>query len=144
MNDQKPRFDLPVIEEETRPFWEAAANGRLMIARCGSCGYYHYYPRPFCPECWSENIALVEASGEATLYTFSIVRVNDLPPFNERVPYAVAMVDLVEGPRMSTNVIDCDHDALRIGMPLKVVFQEIAPGVSIPRFRPGLAGTAAQ
>jgi uncharacterized OB-fold protein len=131
-----PRFDLPAPDPETQPFWDAAHAGSLLIRRCNDCGRVHFYPRPFCPVCWSTNVEWVEASGRATLYTWSVVRRNDLPPFNERVPYVAAVVDLDEGPRMMTNVVDCDFDALEVGMPLEVVFQPIANDVTKPVFRP--------
>jgi len=130
------RFDLPTIEPETEPFWEAARNRRLLIQRCEACERWQYYPRPFCASCWSGDVAWAEASGEATLYTFSIVRRNDLPPFDERVPYVAAVVDLAEGPRMITEVVDCDHDAVEIGMPLDVTFRDLTDEVTIPVFRP--------
>ena len=78
---QSPRYDLPTIEDETRPFWNAAREGRLLFGRCGGCGKAYYYPRPFCPHCWSEDVVLEQASGRGTLYTFSTVFINDLPPF---------------------------------------------------------------
>src|SRR3979411_2257254 len=88
------RRDLPSIEAESRPFWDAAREGRFLIARCGSCGKAHHYPRPFCPFCWSEDVSWEDASGQATLYTYSTVYTNDLPPFSERLPYIAAVVDL--------------------------------------------------
>ncbi len=143
MAGQVPRFDLPAPDPETQPFWDAARAGALLIRRCRDCGRFHFYPRPFCPSCWSSNVEWVEASGRASLYTWSVVRRNDLPPFNERVPYVAAVVDLEEGPRMMTNVVDCDVDALEIGMPLEVVFRPIADDVTIPVFRPRVAERAA-
>jgi uncharacterized protein len=143
MAGQVPRFDLPAPDPETQPFWDAARAGTLLIRRCRDCGRFHFYPRPFCPSCWSSNVEWVEASGRASLYTWSVVRRNDLPPFNERVPYVAAVVDLEEGPRMMTNVVDCDVDALEIGMPLEVVFRPIADDVTIPVFRPRVAERAA-
>jgi uncharacterized OB-fold protein len=136
MAPQVSRFDLPAPDPETKPFWDAARAGTLLIRRCRDCGRFHFYPRPFCPSCWSTNVEWVEASGRASLYTWSVVCRNDLPPFNERVPYVAAVVDLDEGPRMMTNVVDSDFDALQVGMPLEVVFQTIADDVTIPVFRP--------
>jgi uncharacterized OB-fold protein len=131
------RFDLPTIEPETQPFWDGAAEERLVIQRCDSCGAWQYYPRPFCKQCWSQDIGWAEASGEAVLYTFSIVRRNDLPPFGDRVPYVAAVVDLAEGPRMISEVVDCDLDSVQIGMPLQVTFRELeADGLKLPVFRP--------
>lgn len=134
------RFDLPTPDDDTRPFWDAAKEGRFLVKRCRSCGRAHYYPRPFCPHCWSGEVDWEDASGRGTLYTYSIVRVNDLPPFNERVPYVAAIVDLDEGPRAMSNVVDHDEAELRIGMPLEVTFQDIGEDVTIPVFRPVGAG----
>jgi uncharacterized OB-fold protein len=131
-----PRFDLPTPDAETQPFWDAARERRLLIKRCNACSRPHFYPRPFCPHCWSDDVAWEEASGRATLYTFSIVRRNDLPPFNERVPYIAAVVDLDEGVRMLTNVVDCDVDGVQIGMPLEVTFRHETDEVTLPLFRP--------
>jgi uncharacterized OB-fold protein len=77
-----------------------------------------------------------DASGQATLYTYSTVYTNDLPPFSERLPYIAAVVDLDEGPRVMTNIVDCDPSELRIGMPLRVAFRELTPEVTAPVFRP--------
>jgi uncharacterized protein len=131
-----PRFDLPTIEDETRPFWDAAKAGQLMIAKCGGCGKVHYYPRPMCPHCWSENVALTPASGKGTLYTWSTVFMNDLPPFKEMLPYVAAQVDLEEGVRVTTNIIDCDPNDLAIGMTVSLAFRDLNDEISVAVFRP--------
>lgn len=133
-----PRFDLPEPDDFTRPYWDAAAEGRLLIRRCGGCGRAHHYPREFCPYCWSEDVAWEPASGRATLYTWSVVHRNDLPPFGERVPYVAAVVDLAEGPRMMTEIVECAHTGLRVGMVLTAVFRlpEGGVGEAVPVFRP--------
>jgi uncharacterized protein len=77
-----------------------------------------------------------EASGQATLYTYSTVYANDLPPFADRLPYVAAVVDLAEGPRVMTNIIDCDVDQLQIGMAVEVAFVELTPEITAPVFRP--------
>jgi uncharacterized OB-fold protein len=77
-----------------------------------------------------------DATGRATLYTWSVVHQNDLPPFGERVPYVAAVVDLEEGPRMMTNVVDCPFEDLRVGMALEVTFRSESEGISLPVFRP--------
>nr|WP_307825512.1 OB-fold domain-containing protein [Streptomyces sioyaensis] len=139
------RFDLPESDAFTRPYWDAAAEGRLLLRRCRAegCGAAHHYPREFCPYCWSENVGWEPASGRATLYTWSVVHRNDLPPFGDRVPYTAAVVDLAEGPRMMTEIIDCPEPALRIGMPLVVHFRSAGAtgaaddgGFALPVFRP--------
>jgi uncharacterized OB-fold protein len=131
-----PRFDLPTIDEDTAPWWQATRESRLLVKRCAECGRAHFYPRPFCPHCWSENVDWEQVSGRATLYTWSVVHVNDLPPFGERVPYVAAIVDLAEGPRMMTNVVDCDPADLAVGMELEVTYREETDDVTLPVFRP--------
>ncbi len=132
----RTRFDLPTPDEFTQPWWDAAAERRLVISRCATCDEAHYYPRPFCPRCGGDEVSWEDASGRATLYTWSIVYQNDLPPFNEKVPYVAAVVDLEEGPRMMTNVVGCEFDDLAAGMALVVDFEDIGDGFTIPVFRP--------
>jgi uncharacterized OB-fold protein len=129
-------LDLPEIDDFTRPFWDAAAEGWLLIRRCRACGKAHHYPREFCPHCWSEDVDWERASGRATLYTWSVVHRNDLSPFAARVPYAAAVVDLAEGPRMMTEIVECAESDLRIGMELAVAFRRESEGFGIPVFRP--------
>jgi len=114
-----------------RVYWEAAADGRLLLRRCAGCGRAHHYPREFCPYCWSEDVGWERASGRATLYTWSEVHANDLPPFRERLPYVAAVVDLEEGPRMMTTVVGCQAGELRIGMALTVTFDTADPAGSL-------------
>ncbi|ARP74272.1 nucleic acid-binding protein [Streptomyces pluripotens] len=121
------RYDVPEPDAFTRPYWEAAAQGRLLIRRCGRCGRAHHYPREFCPHCWSEDVAWEETSGRATLYTWSTVHRNDLPPFGDRTPYTAAVVDLAEGPRMMTEVVECPEGELTAAMPLRVTFRDGSP-----------------
>jgi uncharacterized protein len=131
-----PRRDLPTIDDESRPFWDAARDGRLLFVRCRACGAAHHYPRPFCPSCWSDDVSWEEASGRATLYTWSTVHVNEGQPFVDWLPYVAAVVELEEGPRLMTNVVDCDPDALAVGMELVVAFRQASPEVAVPVFRP--------
>ncbi|MEU5093981.1 Zn-ribbon domain-containing OB-fold protein [Streptomyces sp. NPDC020996] len=131
------RFDVPEADPFTRAYWDAAAEGRLLIRRCGACGRAHHYPREFCPHCWSEDVTWERASGHAALYTWSVVHRNDLPPFRDRTPYVAAVVDLAEGPRMMTEVVGCAADGLRAGLELAAVFRD-----GVPVFRPRGAAAA--
>jgi uncharacterized protein len=130
------RTDLPTIEDDSRPFWDAAHEERFLIRHCQACGEYSHYPRTFCPTCWSEDVEWFEASGRGTLYTWSTVFMNDLPPFNERLPYIAAVVDLDEGPRVMTNMVDCDGASLSIGMKVRAVYRPISDDVTVPVFIP--------
>ncbi|NEB75025.1 Zn-ribbon domain-containing OB-fold protein [Streptomyces sp. SID14478] len=131
-----PRFDVPEPDAFTRPYWDAAAQGRLLLRHCAACGRTHHYPREFCPYCWSEDVRWRPASGRAVLYTWSVVHRNDLPPFGGRTPYVAAVVDLAEGPRMMTEVVECAQEELRVGMELDVSFREGGGGLAVPVFRP--------
>ncbi|MBT2525327.1 Zn-ribbon domain-containing OB-fold protein [Streptomyces sp. ISL-99] len=126
----------PDIDAFTRPYWDAAAEGRLLLRRCRACARPHHYPREFCPYCWSEDVDWERASGRATLYTWSVVHRNDLPPFGARVPYVAAVVDLAEGPRMMTEVVDCEESGLGVGMELRVAFRRGEGTEMVPVFRP--------
>lgn len=128
--------NLPTPDPETQPYWDAAKEGKLLIRRCNACKRAYFYPRDFCPHCWSEDVSWEEASGRATLYTWSVVRRNDLPPWGERVPYVAAIVDLEEGPRMMTNVEGAELEELAIGMALVVDFRPETDDITAPIFRP--------
>jgi uncharacterized OB-fold protein len=131
-----PRFDLPTIDLETQPFWDGLKEGKFLLRHCNACGKDHYYPRPFCPSCWSDDVSWKEASGRGKLYTYSVVHVNDLPPFNERVPYVAAIVQLDEGPRLMTNIEGVPFDELQADMAVVVEYKPISDDVTIPVFRP--------
>jgi uncharacterized protein len=128
------RLDLPAVEDETRPYWEAAKAGRLLIKSCNACGEVHHYPRPFCPTCWSEDVEWREVSGRGTVYTYSIVFRNDLAPFKEWGTYVPAIVELAEGPRLMTNIVDVETSALHVGMPVEVRFRDLTEEWAAPVF----------
>jgi uncharacterized OB-fold protein len=131
-----PRFDQPTIEADTREFWDATAEGRLLLRHCRACDEVHYYPRNFCPSCWSDDVDWVEAKGTGSLYTWSLVMQNDLPPFHEQVPYVAAIVELDEGPRMMTRLVDCDESALEVGQRFAARFEPLDDDVTIVVFAP--------
>lgn len=126
-------YDPPVGDMSTQEYWDAAGRRELLIKRCEECGRAHHYPRPFCPYCWSSKVHWEQASGKATLYTYSVVRQNELQA--ARVPYVAAIVDLEEGPRMMTNVVGVDPADVSIGMALAVDYAP-AGETLIPVFRP--------
>jgi len=129
MVGQERKIPAPEPNPETRPFWEAAAQGRLLIGRCTSCGKPHFYPRAICPLCGSDATELVQASGRGAVYSYSVMR-------RVPVPYALAYVRLDEGVTMMTNIVDCDLDAIRIGQRVRVVFKPTEGGPPAPMFAP--------
>ena len=125
-----------MIEAESEPYWAALQDGKLLLKLCSACGKHHSYPRPFCPHCWSDDVSWVEAGGGATLYTHSMVYRNDLPPFGPQVPYLAAVVDLDEGPRMMTRIVDHDGVDISIGMRLRLQTQPVTDEVTMAVFAP--------
>jgi uncharacterized protein len=119
----------PVVNSETKAFFDAARQGRFMIPVCTACGKAHWYPRAICPFCASDKVEWREASGKGTIYTFSVMR-------RVKEPYVIAHVTLAEGPTMLTNIVDCDFDTVRIGQPVAVVFKETESGPPVPMFKP--------
>lgn len=125
----------PYVSPESLPFWNATRERRLVLPRCEDCGTVFWYPRRFCPQCSSRRIAWQEAAGTGTIYSFTIVRVGQ-GRFRECTPYAVAVVELDEGPRLTTNVVDVDVESLAIGQRVRVVFHATEEGPMLPRFTP--------
>jgi uncharacterized OB-fold protein len=119
----------PPVSAETKPFWDAAAAGRLLLKRCEACGEPHYYPRAICPFCGSDRTTWLEASGGGAIYSYSVFR-------RAPVPYAIAYVTLDEGPTMMTNIVEADLDALRIGQRVRVRFTPTDGGPPVPTFAP--------
>jgi uncharacterized OB-fold protein len=132
MTSLKP---MPEPDDASQPFFDAAARGELLLKSCGACGEILGPDARFCSECLSEDLSWRAASGEATLFTFGIMH-QKFPGFEDDVPYNIAVVQLAEGPRMSTNIIDCPAERLRVGMALRVAFQDAGNGTLIPRFQP--------
>jgi uncharacterized OB-fold protein len=119
----------PAVNPETKPFWDAAREGRFLVPFCAACRKAHWYPRAICPFCAGDKVEWREASGKGTIYTFSVMQ-------RVKEPYAIAHVTLAEGPTMLTNIVNCDFDKLHIGQPVAVVFQETEGGPPVPMFKP--------
>ena len=126
---------LPTITPETRHFWEGTRAGELRLQRCAGCSDAYFPPRPFCPRCGSTDVGVFRASGRATLYSY-VIHHRPAPGFVP--PYAIAVVQLAEGPRMMTNIVQIAQtpEALQLDMALEVVFERINEEVSLPLFRP--------
>ena len=122
----------------TEPFWNAAAEHRLVCARCSDCGRYRLPPGPFCPDCRSQAVEWPELAGRGTIFTYTVVHHPVAPALREAVPYAVAAVTLPDAPgaRLIGNVVGIDSEALDVGLAVQVEWADIREGVAIPRFRP--------
>ena len=129
-NPQTPRAIAATVRQpESAAFQQAAAQGEFSIPRCQHCGQTHWYPRALCPFCFSPDIQWKPASGRGTIYSYTVMR-------RAKPAYAVAYVQLEEGPTMMTNLVECNFDELRIGMPVKVGFELAANGTWVPVFSP--------
>jgi uncharacterized OB-fold protein len=121
---------------ETEAYWEAAAEGRLLVTECTDCGRVYHPPRARCPDCLSEDTEWVETHGEGEVYAHSVTRQTG-PPYDDATPYVVAYVELAEGPRLLTNIVTDDPGALSVGQPVEVCFHETDDGeYAVPRFEP--------
>jgi uncharacterized OB-fold protein len=131
-----PARPKPVPTPETQHYWDGAAAGELRLQRCRPCGEAYFPPRPFCPSCGSRDVAVFAASGRATLYSYVINHRPAAPGFT--APYAIAVVQLEEGPRLMTNIIDLPQtpEALVLDMALEVAFQRLDDKITLPVFRP--------
>jgi uncharacterized OB-fold protein len=130
---------LPKLTDSNRDFWTSGARGELRFWRCGGCDFYIHPPQPICPRCRSKEMATEPVSGRATLASYSINHQPWMP--GPELPYVVAIVEIVEQPsvRLTTNLVGCPHDEIRIGMPLRVVFEhhpDPEGDVYIPLFAP--------
>ena len=133
--DAMPR---PAVNEDTRPFFEAARDHRLVVQRCRSCGTHRHPPRPVCATCGSFEALWEEVSGRGTLFTWSVVHQPFHPALREAVPYVVAIVELegTGGTRFTSNLVDAGPEHLVVGQPVEVAWEEMGPDLTLPRFRP--------
>ncbi len=131
--------DLPAPEPPTNPeteaYWQATTEDRLLFRQCADCGEISHPPRTICPDCFSENTTWIDSSGRGQIYSYTVIR-QARGDYGDVTPYVLAYVELEEGPRMVTNVVECDPDTLDVGMPVEVVFDPASEDASLPRFRP--------
>jgi uncharacterized protein len=136
MSDQGLSRPLPKPDDLSRPFFDGARRHALMIQRCKNCGTHQLPGRFVCDECFSENLEWTEASGRGTVFSYVVVHQRYHPAFAEKVPYNVAVVELEEGPRLTTTIADVDNEDVRVRMPVEVGFEDVNEEISLPYFRP--------
>jgi len=130
------RKPLPGIDNVNRPYWEAAKRHELVMQKCRQCGQYRYPPGTTCPRCLADDLEWVKVSGRGTVFTWTVFHKVYHPGFAGEVPYAVVAVELEEGPRVTSNLVDCPLEGIRIGMPVEVVFDDVTEEMTLPKFRP--------
>jgi len=129
---------LPQPDPVTAPYWESLKAHGMKIQRCNDTGKFFFYPRGLSPFTWSDNISWEPVSGIGKLHAFTIVHNNRAPGFSDEIPYVVAMIELDEGVRVMSNLIDvqADPDHVKIGMPVELVYDDVTNEVTLPKFRP--------
>lgn len=132
---QKPPRPLPQATPETKEYWEGLKRHELRIQRCSDCSQFYFFPRPFCPNCQSQNVEWQTVSGKGKLHSYVIAH-RGHPAFD--APYVIAMVQLDEGPKMMTNIVGVDDptgDSLPADAPVEIVYEDVNENVTLPKFK---------
>jgi uncharacterized OB-fold protein len=133
----RPIYEKPVPTPDpgTLPYWRALQRHELIFQQCRACQHRFAPYQPVCPSCWSQDVADQPSSGKGTIYTFSIVYRAPVPAHRPDLPYAVALVQLDEGPYVTTNIVGSPVDEIRIGQPVEVVFEDVTEEITLAKFR---------
>lgn len=131
--DAQAPAPTPVNAFDNRGFWEGVQNRQLVFEKCGDCGTWVHPPRPMCPRCHSLKMEWSPSTGRGSVHSWVTYRVSPHPAL--KAPYSVVLVELEEGVRMISNLVDVEPDGIEIGMPVEVVFEEIAEGQFLPQFQ---------
>jgi uncharacterized OB-fold protein len=134
MTDARVPSPAPDVIAEAKPYWDGAADGRLVLPKCSGCDEVIWHPRTWCPSCGRAGVTWIEASGRGTVYSHTTVRRGGPPAYADAMPYVVAYVELDEGPRVLTNIHTDDPDGVRIGQVVEAVFDPVE-GTALTRFR---------
>jgi uncharacterized OB-fold protein len=129
-----PEKPQPRITPWAEPLWQGCAEGKLRLPYCSQCEACFYYPRLWCPQCFNQDLSWQDVSGKGKVYSFSVIHQSPLASYQQDVPYVLAIIELAEGPRMMTNVVNCEVDAVSVDMPVEVTF-ETRGDMSIPQFQ---------
>jgi uncharacterized OB-fold protein len=131
----EPKRARPEPTPETLHYWEGTRLGELRLQRCEACAHTYFPPRPFCPDCGSRQVAILQASGKGRLFSY-VIHHRPVPGFTP--PYSIAVVELEEGPRLMTNIVNCPQtpEALALDMQVEVVFEKLDDEITLPLFQP--------
>ncbi len=125
----------PYLDYDNQGFWDAVRRHSLVFQRCAYCGLYVHKPRPMCPRCLSTDREWVESEGKGIVYSWvNFVYANAAYP-GIQVPYTVVVVEMTEGVRMISNLYDVKPDEVYMGMPVEVVFDDVADDMTLPKFK---------
>ena len=121
-------------DSDSRPYWEGLTQGELRIQRCAACSRAVFYPRSICPHCFSDQLTWVVASGKGTIYSYTVAH-QAFGPFAAEVPFVVAIVELEEGVRMMTRLVETPRERVKVGAPVQVTFETVGEQFTLPYFR---------
>lgn len=127
---------LPRVTPDTRPFWESLKRHAAELPFCASCGEPHYPAGPVCPLCFADDLEWRRISGRGVVSSWVVVHKEWFAAFRDDLPYNVVQVEFEEGPRITANLVDVANDELRVGMPVELVYDDVSPDMTMPRFRP--------
>ena len=137
MTYEKP---LPIINEDNAPYWEYAKKHELRMQKCSRCGYIRFPVSIVCPRCHSLEAEWTKLSGKGKVYSYIIYHQAYHPSYKDDIPYALAIIQLDEGPRMESNITDCHLEDIKIGMPVELYFDDVTEDISLPKFKPAEGG----
>ena len=127
---------LPEPSEISRPFWTGTRAHELRVQRCRDCGKHIFYPRAICPFCLSDHLQWVTASGKGKVYSYTVVRRAMHPAFQDDIPYVLGIVELAEGPRLTTNIVGVAPENVRVDMPVQAAYDDVTAEVTLLKFEP--------
>ena len=129
---------IPPVSPLTEPYWDAARNGQLLVQQCGACKAWSFPARANCPHCGASELSWQPAAGTATVYSYTVAHRPPHPVLAGQCPLVIAIVELIEGPRMMTNIVNTEQtpEALELDMPLKVTFTKMNDDITLPYFEP--------
>ena len=127
---------LPRPNRLSRPFWDGAKRHELLLQRCPACGHVWFPPSVRCPDCLSTEYTWSQASGRGRVWSWVVMWQRYFPAFEADIPYNVAYVELEEGPKLMTNIVGCENDAIYCDMAVEVVFEDVTPEIALPKFKP--------
>ena len=126
---------LPIPDGDSFVFWEGCKENKLLIQKCGDCSKHIFYPRILCPHCFSEKVEWVESAGKGKIYSYTIARRGGGPAFKGDAPYAVALIELDEGVRLFSNIININVEKVKCDLRVEVVFEDQGE-ITLPKFQP--------
>jgi uncharacterized OB-fold protein len=127
---------IPQVEPEAAPFWQSLREHRMRIQRCGACEQFYFPPSDRCPACLSDDVTWTEVSGRGRVWTTATMYRAYLPAYQADVPYDVSVIELAEGAKVWSNVVECSPDEVKVGMAVRVRYDDVTPALTLARFVP--------